>query len=150
MGRRSMDDMTVFYVDSSGSNVAPYDSWEKAAHKLHSAISIANDGDTIQVESLHSEFSSEKFIFDHGINVICVDRVSGRIMPMAGHIETAACNNVWESHRFTVLVGLNIHYTPPAMTTFRGPFEIHHCLIEPRAELRLTNKQRVDQRKMIE
>lgn len=39
----------TFYVSTTGSDTYPYDSWEKAANSIQSAINAANPGDTVQV-----------------------------------------------------------------------------------------------------
>ena len=42
---------TTFYVSTSGTNTAPYDSWAKAANSIQTAIDAAGDGDIIIVGS---------------------------------------------------------------------------------------------------
>lgn len=47
--------MTTYYVDSAGSNTAPYDTWAKAATQLSTTTALSVAGDTIYVASTHSE-----------------------------------------------------------------------------------------------
>jgi hypothetical protein len=47
--------MTIYYVDSHGSNTAPYDTWAKAANLLATIAAIDAAGDTIYVAHNHAE-----------------------------------------------------------------------------------------------
>jgi len=50
--------MTVYYVDSAGSNTSPYDTWAKAANAIATIAAIDGAGDTIYVASTHSELTA--------------------------------------------------------------------------------------------
>ena len=50
--------LTTYYVDSAGSNTAPYDTWAKAANALATIAAIDVAGDTIYCASTGSETSA--------------------------------------------------------------------------------------------
>lgn len=77
--------MTIYYVDSAGSNTSPYDTWAKAATAIATVAAIPPAaGSTLYVASSHSESTagSLSWSWTNGtatspIRVICADKTSG-------------------------------------------------------------------------
>lgn len=74
--------MTTYYVDSAGSNTAPYDTWAKAATALATIAALDAAGDTVYVANSHAETGASISWNWAGTatsptRIICADKTSG-------------------------------------------------------------------------
>ncbi len=79
--------MATFYVDSSGSNTAPYDTWAKAATTFLTAVdAVTANGDEILVhKTLQDTLSvNTTYIFDHDVRIYVVDKDAGDALAQMG------------------------------------------------------------------
>lgn len=72
--------MTTYYVDSAGSNTAPYDTWAKAANLLATIVAIPiADNDIVYIASSSSETTAGTLSYNwaQGNKIISADKTSG-------------------------------------------------------------------------
>jgi len=87
---------TTFYVATNGSNTSPYDTWEKAAIKIQTAIDAANNGDTIIVGSSGTGHGNGTYTENVDVNK------SLTIKSESGYATTTVHGSVTNDHVFEV------------------------------------------------
>jgi len=79
--------MATYFVNSAGTNTAPYDTWTKAATTFATALAAATStNDVIKVHYTHTEelAADTVFTFNASLSVICVDKDSSDALTVMG------------------------------------------------------------------
>ena len=79
--------MATYYLNSAGSNTAPYDTWAKAATTLTAAIAAATaDGDIILAHKVHTEEVAVDTTYTPlaHISIVCVDKDASNVLATMG------------------------------------------------------------------